>query len=99
MWIDIPYLVKWRVLYFTKKSTTLNYLGLWLCHMVFNATFKNISVISWQLVLLMEETEYPEKTPDWQTSSHNVVTNTPRLSGIRTHESSVNGHEPKYIKR
>ena len=30
--------------------------------MVFNATFNNISVISWQSVLLMEETEYPEKT-------------------------------------
>ena len=27
--------------------------------MVFNATFNNISVISWWLVLLMEETEVP----------------------------------------
>ena len=27
--------------------------------MVFNATFKNISVISWQLVLLVEETGEP----------------------------------------
>jgi hypothetical protein len=27
--------------------------------LVFNATFKNISVISWQLVLLVEETEVP----------------------------------------
>ena len=30
--------------------------------MVFNATFNNISVISWRSVLLMEETEHPEKT-------------------------------------
>jgi len=30
--------------------------------MVFNATFINISVISWRSVLLVEETEYPEKT-------------------------------------
>ena len=33
--------------------------------MVFNATFNNNSVISWQLVLFMDETretEYPEKT-------------------------------------
>jgi hypothetical protein len=32
--------------------------------MVLNATFNNISVISWQSVLLVEETglEYPEKT-------------------------------------
>ena len=32
--------------------------------MVFNATFNNISVISWQSVLLVEETEYSEKTAD-----------------------------------
>jgi len=33
--------------------------------MVFNTTFNNISVISWWLVLLVEETgEYPEKTTD-----------------------------------
>jgi hypothetical protein len=29
--------------------------------MVFNATFNNISVISWQSVLLVEETGEPEK--------------------------------------
>jgi hypothetical protein len=32
--------------------------------MVFNATFYNISVILWRSVLLVEETEYPEKTID-----------------------------------
>jgi len=31
---------------------------------VFNATFNNISYISWQSVLLVEETEDPEKTTD-----------------------------------
>jgi len=32
---------------------------------MFNATFNNISVISWWSVLLVEETtEYPEKTTD-----------------------------------
>ena len=30
--------------------------------MVFNATFNNISVISWQSVLLVEDTGVPEKT-------------------------------------
>jgi hypothetical protein len=30
--------------------------------MVFNATFNNISVISWGSVLLAEETGVPEKT-------------------------------------
>ena len=32
--------------------------------MVFNATFTNISVISWLSVLLVEETGVPEKTID-----------------------------------
>ena len=32
--------------------------------MVFNATFNNISVILWWSVLLVEETEFPEKTTD-----------------------------------
>ena len=33
--------------------------------MVFNTTFNNISVISWQSVLLVEENEYPEKTTEY----------------------------------
>ena len=36
----------------------------WFGYMVPNATFNNISVISWQSVLLVEETEYPVKTTD-----------------------------------
>jgi hypothetical protein len=32
--------------------------------MVFNATFNNISVISWRPVLLVEETALPGKTTD-----------------------------------
>ena len=32
--------------------------------MVFNVTFNNISVISWRSVLLVEKTEYQEKTTD-----------------------------------
>jgi hypothetical protein len=40
--------------------------------MVFNATFNNISVISWRLVLLVDEIEVPEEnyrpaTSHWQT--------------------------------
>jgi len=38
---------------------------------------------------------YLEKTTDashWQTFSHNVVSNTPRLSGIRTHNVIGDGH-------
>jgi len=51
--------------------------------MVFNATFNNISVISWWSVLLVEETGGPGEnhqpaTSHWQTLSHNVVSSTPR---------------------
>jgi len=51
--------------------------------MVFNATFNNISVISWWSVLLVEETGVPREnhrpvTSDWQTWSHNVISSTPR---------------------
>ena len=48
--------------------------------MVFSATFNNISVISWWLVLLVEETgenHRPVATHS-QTLSHNVVSSTPR---------------------
>ena len=42
--------------------------------MLFNATYNNISVISWS-VLLVEETGVPVKTTNL---SHNVVSSTPR---------------------
>ena len=65
--------------------------------MVFNATFNNISVISWISVLLMEETGGPGENHQpakshCQTKSHNVVSSTPRLSGIRTHNVSGDRH-------
>ena len=37
--------------------------------MVFNATFNNVSVISWQSVLLMEETVVPGKKPPTSSKS------------------------------
>ena len=51
--------------------------------MVLNATFNNISVISWRSVLLLEETGVPRENhwpvaSHWQTLSHNVVSSTPR---------------------
>ena len=57
---------------------------------VFNATFSNISAISWPSVLLLEETGVPGEnhrtaTSHWRTWSHNVVSSTPRLSGVQTH--------------
>ena len=57
--------------------------------MVFKVTFKNISVIAWPAVLLVEETrviwenDWPVAS-QWQTWSHNVVSSTPR------HEQSSN---------
>ena len=54
--------------------------------MVFNATFNNISVISRQSVLLVEETgvsgenHWPGAS-HWQTLSHNFVSSTPRHEG------------------
>ena len=61
--------------------------------MVFNTTFNNISVISWQSVLLVEETGVPGENhrpvaSNWQTLSHSVALSTPPLSGIRTHNVS-----------
>jgi len=49
--------------------------------MVFNTLFKNISVISWLSVLLVEETGVPGEnhrpaTIHCQTLSHNVVSST-----------------------
>jgi hypothetical protein len=59
------------------RDMTCYILFLW-CFMVFNATFKNISVISWLSVLLMEETggpgdNYRFVASHWQTLLHNVV--------------------------
>jgi len=63
--------------------------------MVFNTTFNNISVILWRPVLLVEETRVPRENHSpvashWQTLSHNVVSSTPQLSGIRTYNFSGN---------
>ena len=40
--------------------------------MVFNATFNNISVISWRSVLLLEETGVPEKNTDLRQVTDNL---------------------------
>jgi len=50
--------------------------------MVINATFNNISVLSWRSLLLVEETGVPEKNhgpvaSHRQTLSHNDVSSTP----------------------
>jgi hypothetical protein len=62
--------------------------------MVFSATFDNISVISWRSVLLVEIGVPGEnrRLAAGQTLSHNVVSSTPRLSGIRIHNISGDRH-------
>jgi hypothetical protein len=40
-------------------SSNLNKKKLFVCLIVFNATFNTISAISWRSVLLVEETEVP----------------------------------------
>ena len=66
--------------------------------MVFNATFNNISVISWQSVLLVEKTRVPKEkhwpvASHWQTLSHNIVSSTSRLSGFKLTTSVVIGSD------
>ena len=66
--------------------------------MVFNATFKKYFsyIMTWWSVLLVEETGVPGETTDMlqvrQTLSHNVVSSTTRLGGIRTHNVSIDRH-------
>jgi hypothetical protein len=65
--------------------------------MVFNTTFNNISDIAWSSVLLMEVTVVPGENhrpvaSHGQTLSHKVVSSTPRLSWIRTHNVSGDRH-------
>jgi hypothetical protein len=60
---------------------------------VFNATFNNISVISWQSVLLVEETGVHEEnqrpvTSYWQTLSHNFAWNTPHHERDPSHNAN-----------
>ena len=61
--------------------------------MVFNATFNNISVISWWSVLLVEENVVPGENQrpfasHRQTLSLNVESSIPCPSGFRTHNLS-----------
>ena len=65
------------------KSHSRQYVNDYLVYgMVFDTTINIISVISWQSVLLVEETGVPRENHQpveshWQTLSHNVVSSTP----------------------
>ena len=64
--------------------------------MEFNATFNNISVISWRSVLLVDtgisgENHRPASSHR-QTLSNNIVSSTSLLGGVRTHNVNGDGH-------
>ena len=69
-------------------------LVLWCWTLLFN----NISAISWQSVLLVEETGVPEENhrpvaSHWQTLSHNVVSSTScHVNRVRTHNFNGDKH-------
>ena len=74
---------------FNQIATFCNMVVFWLgCFfMVFNTTFNNISVTSWQSVLLLEEMGVPRENhwpavSHWKSLSHNVLHLA--MSGIRT---------------
>ena len=66
--------------------------------MVFNATFNNISTISWRSFLLVEEAGVPREnhrpvTSHWQTLKHDVVSSIPRYElDSNTHNFSGDMH-------
>jgi len=95
-----PTMVRFVISIFPRFQITTNvalYFNELVRVMVFNATFNTISAISWWSVLLVEEIEVPGEnhrsaTSHWLTLSHNVVSSTPRLSGIQTHNVSGDRH-------
>jgi hypothetical protein len=62
--------------------------------MVFNATFNDISVISWWSVLFVAETRENHRSAasHRQTLSYNVVSSTHRQTGNRTYNISCDRH-------
>jgi hypothetical protein len=64
--------------------------------MVFNATFNNISVISWQSVFWVRKPEYPEKTNNLSQVTeklyHSIYRVHLAMTWIQTHNFSSDSH-------
>ena len=85
--------------WYTTLKWKKNYLFIYYFYgvMVFNATFNNMSMISWQSVLLLEESgvsgeNYWPAASHWQTLSDNVASSIPHLIRIRTHNVNWDRH-------
>ena len=83
--------------FFPPPKSELFFQQHWESEYFFNATFNSISNISRRSVLLLEnigvlwENHRPVAS-HWQALSHNAVSSTPPMSGIRTHKFSVDRH-------
>ena len=80
-----------KIQWIQQSTVSTIYMRVW---MVLNATFNNISVISWRSVLLVEETgecgeNHRPVASHWQTLSHNVVSSSHRLSRAQTHNFTL----------
>ena len=72
------------------------YIKVMFMFMVFDATFHNISVISWRSVLLMEETGVPGENHRPVASHRQTLSSTHHMSRIRTR--NVNG-DRRWLQR
>jgi hypothetical protein len=59
-----------------QRKVPVAWLCLFVCLMVFNATFNNISVISWRSVLFVEETGGPREN-HWHVAGHIMLYTSP----------------------
>ena len=73
-WMALPVTHSWS------SWMALPVIHSWSRCLVFNAIFNNILVLSWQTILLLEETgeNHRPVTSHWQTLSYNVVWSIPR---------------------
>ena len=78
------------------KQSYLKHLRVRFKVLEFNVTFNNISVILWRQFYWWRNKDYLEKTTDLvqvtDRLSHNVVSSTPRLFGIRIYNVGCDRH-------